>query len=227
MKFYDISLKRKLTLKKSVLIVILFMVLGYGSALIDESLKLTFIIDTLMIVYIIKKYFITTNWEVKDKLSMIRYVTLFPTISVLIYGALFFYKVDHPSELGKYISIVYLINILLTGPIFEEILFRGILLETQLNWQTEKKAFWINLLVFFFLHLPSFSGLVSIYIMTRAYVKFRSVGFNILLHISINLTQTILAYSDYFKLIYVVTFIWILSFSVIFVIQFTKKKKPR
>lgn len=108
----------------------------------------------------------------------------------------------------------------LLAPILEELLYRGLLLDEQLEHQSERKAIIINTLFFFSLHfnLTSPALLLMSYLLAKSYVKFRSLRLNVLIHLVINLNSRTLQWAMYLHRIeiYYISILILISIVVLF-----------
>ena len=98
-------------------------------------------------------------------------------------------KVFLNVEMTANLNIYLLINTILIGPILEEYLFRGIVFNQLLEFNSEKKSIYLTTLLFAIMHGNIFSILYAFIVgifLNGFYLKERTMKANILFHIVIN-----------------------------------------
>lgn len=92
------------------------------------------------------------------------------------------------------LNIFYIINISIIGPILEEYLFRGIVYNRLLEFNSEKKAYYIEVVFFAIIHgniLNILYAFIMGMILTKIYVEQKSLKSSILFHIIINTISSV------------------------------------
>lgn len=91
------------------------------------------------------------------------------------------------------LNIFYVINIAVVGPILEEYLFRGIVYNKLLEFNSEKKACLIATIIFAFMHINGMYNMIYAfimgYILNIIYIKQKSLKSAIIFHIIINIAS--------------------------------------
>lgn len=100
-------------------------------------------------------------------------------------------KVDMTINL----NIFFLLNTILIGPILEELLFRGIVFNQLLQFNSKKKAICLTTIIFSLMHGNLISILYALmmgYILNIIYLKEKTLKAPILFHITINFVASFL-----------------------------------
>lgn len=112
------------------------------------------------------------------------------SLSVITY---FLMKLPNPFKAGSSVSdIYYVLCLCILAPINEEILFRGLLMDRQLEDQNRIKAIALNAIFFGLLHFQGisiFSHLMYAAVLAYVYYQFRSLKLNIMVHSAFNITS--------------------------------------
>lgn len=125
---------------------------------------------------------------------------------IIIFGVLLSYVLNSIIYLIKMflninivnfdLNIFYVINIALVGPILEEYLFRGIVFNKLLGFNSEKKAYFISVIIFALFHTGGILNIIYAFIMglilTKLYINYKNINENIIFHIAINTTSSLL-----------------------------------
>lgn len=92
------------------------------------------------------------------------------------------------------LNIFYIINVAIIGPILEEYLFRGIVYNKLLEFNSEKKACLIATLIFALMHMGGIYNMIYAfimgYILNVIYMKQKSLKSAIIFHIIINVASS-------------------------------------
>ena len=188
---------------------------------------------TLILNFLFLIFFIRPRFELNSKnptrLPTYSYflIIIIPLIVRILFAFLnliepnFWIRTDFWNRTDSFNEVVLeTIYAVLLAPILEELLYRGLLLDEQLEHQSERKAIIINTLFFFSLHfdLTSPALLLMSYLLAKSYVKFRSLRLNVLIHLVINLNSMTLQWAIYLHRIeiYYISILILISIVVLF-----------
>ena len=157
----------------------------------------------ITIIILIKKYSIKINFTSLLKEKTFFYTSLGISLSILLNMLIFKY---FSISQTKY-SLSLIINIIssgLIGPVYEEILFRGIFYNKLLKFNSPKKSLIITTICFSLIHfspIKMFYALILGYIFTKIYQKDNNILSPIIIHVSANITSIFLyEYNTYLLL---------------------------
>ena len=162
----------------------------------------TFIIFSLIFIKALKKLNIS---NVKNRINTNDYINIFILgFFISMFFNTFIYTLNsvvHITDAYKVSSIPLIVTIIssgIIGPILEELLFRGIVYNKLLAFNSHKKACIITSVMFSLMHFPNiitmFYTFVLSFIMIYLYDKYKSLHAPIIFHIAINSTILVLIY---------------------------------
>lgn len=139
-----------------------------------------------------KKYKIykKENNKVKEPIKIILIALL---SSLVLNEIILLIKIFLNVEMNANLDIFLLINTIIIGPILEELLFRGIVFNQLLEFNSEKKALIITTVIFAIMHgnlLTMIYTFIMGYILNILYVKQKNLKVPILFHITINFVSS-------------------------------------
>lgn len=183
-----------------ILILILFAViynlLGYNDINHFLSISPYLLIPSyiITIIILIKKYSIKINFTSLLKEKTFFYTSLGFSLSIFL-NMLIFKYFSIPKTKDSLNLIINIISSGLIGPIYEEILFRGIFYNKLLKFTSPKKSLIITTICFSLIHfspIKMFYALVLGYIFTKIYQKDNNILSPIIIHVSANITSIFL-----------------------------------
>ncbi len=116
-------------------------------------------------------------------------------ISAFLNELILIIKILLKIEMTVNLNIFLLLNTVLIGPILEEILFRGIVFNQLLEFNSEKKSIFLTTLIFSLIHGNILSILYTFivgYFLNIIYLRERTLKASILFHITINFVASFL-----------------------------------
>lgn len=192
-----------------ILILILFAViynlLGYNDINQFLSILPYLLIPSyiITIIILIKKYSIKINFTSLLKGKNFFYTSLGISLSIFL-NMLIFKCFSIPKTKYSLNLIINIISSGLIGPIYEEILFRGIFYNKLLKFNSPKKSLIITTIFFSLIHFSLIKMLYALilgYIFTKIYQKDNSILSPIIIHVSANITSIFLfEYNTYLLL---------------------------
>lgn len=183
-----------------ILILILFAViynlLGYNDINHFLSISPYLLIPSyiITIIILIKKYSIKINFTSLLKEKTFFYTSLGISLSIFL-NMLIFKYFSIPKTKDSLKLIINIISSGLIGPIYEEILFRGIFYNKLLKFTSPKKSLIITTICFSLIHFSPIKMLYALvlgYIFTKIYQKDNNILSPIIIHVSANITSIFL-----------------------------------
>lgn len=183
-----------------ILILILFAViynlLGYNDINHFLSISPYLLIPSyiITIIILIKKYSIKINFTSLLKEKNFFYTSLGISLSIFL-NMLIFKYFSIPKTKDSLKLIINIISSGLIGPIYEEILFRGIFYNKLLKFNSPKKSLIITTICFSLIHFSPIKMLYALvlgYIFTKIYQKDNNILSPIIIHVSANITSIFL-----------------------------------
>ncbi len=183
-----------------ILILILFAViynlLGYNDINHFLSISPYLLIPSyiITIIILIKKYSIKINFTSLLKEKNFFYTSLGISLSIFL-NMLIFKYFSIPKTKDSLKLIINIISSGLIGPIYEEILFRGIFYNKLLKFNSPKKSLIITTICFSLIHFSPIKMLYALvlgYIFTKIYQKDNNIFSSIIIHVSANITSIFL-----------------------------------
>lgn len=135
-----------------------------------------------------KKYQIYEKENIKIK-KPIKIVLIALLSSLVLNEIILLIKIFLNTEMTINLNIFLLINTIIIGPILEELLFRGIVFNKLLEFNSEKKSLIITTTIFAIMHgnlLTIIYTFIMGYILNTLYIKQKTLKAPILFHITIN-----------------------------------------
>ncbi len=145
-----------------------------------------------MFLKIYKKYKNNYNGKLKD---IIKIISIGLILSFVLNYIIYLIKIKIGNVGSVNYNIFYIINISLIGPILEEYLFRGIVYNRLLEFNSSKKSYMITTIFFAFVHtgiLNVIYAFIMGLILNKIYIKYKNINENIIFHIVINFTSSLL-----------------------------------
>ena len=143
-----------------------------------------------------KKYDKYKNKYTNDLQDITKIIVFGILLSYILNGIIFIIKYFLNIEINDpNFNIFYIINIAIIGPILEEYVFRGIVFNELSQFNDEKKACFISVILFSLFHIGGILNIIYAFIMgfilNNIYTNYKNINENIIFHISINITSSL------------------------------------
>ena len=163
----------------------------------------TFVIFGIVFVSIIRKMKLEKSKSNIDRYNLINIFVIGMFIAIFFNTFIYILNgVVHITDSYKISSLPLIVTVVssgIIGPILEELLFRGIVYNKLLTFNSHKKACIITSIMFSLMHFPNIITMIYTFIlsfiMIYLYDKYKSLHASIIFHIAINSTILVLIYT--------------------------------
>ena len=194
-----------LTLLILILSALIYHSLGYNN--VDQFLSISPYI--LIPIYLIITIILIDKYNIKIKIFSTKkekyffYTSLGISISIFFNMIIFkFFKINQTVDSIK--PIMNIISSGIIGPIYEEVLFRGVFYQQLLKFNSQKNSLLITTICFSLIHLSPIKIIYALglgYVFTKIYQQDNNILSPIIIHVSANITSIFLfEYNTYLLL---------------------------